>query len=316
MVITLPWEVTPTLAVGPGCAALGVGRRAWLGEFPDPATAHASLSAAAGVAPEVVAVDLHPGDPARRWAAQAGLPIRAVPRHHALVAAVLATHAVGPDEQVIGLALDHGGYGPDGATWGSEVLIAGYKDARRMSHLDYVRVAGATAARPHRLALAHLRHAGIPWDLDLPPVRACSTRERRTLAHQLETGYGCGATASLGHLLDALAALGLEGRGVGTPYPAMGLDPGTLVRAVVADLRRGTPTDEIAARVRATVVALTAEQVRRCADDTGLDVVALAGDVFDDPALTRATRKTLPGFTVLSGKPPLVLGRLLCAAAG
>jgi hydrogenase maturation protein HypF len=331
VVIMLPWSVAPTLAVGAGASALGVGLRAWSGSFPSPDAALRSLAAAAGGAPELVAVDLHPGDPARSWAARLGLPVRAVARHHALIAAVLAAHGLGPDEQAIGFAFDRGGYGPDGATWGGEVLVAGYKGARRFAHLGYVRCAGTAPDRPHRAALAHLRHAGVPWDLDLPPVRACSNRERRVLAHQLETGYGCATTSSLGLLLDAIASLlGLAtapsdrleevvenpGGGEGDPYPMVGLDPGSLVRAVVEDVRRRVPAEIVAGRVRATVAALVAQQARRCADETGLDLVVLAGDVFDDPALAAAVREALDGFTVLAGRPPLALGRLLCAAAG
>ena len=319
MVVALPWEVAPTLAAGAGWSAFGAGRCGWLGEFATRDDARTALTAAAGVTPELAAVDLHPGDPARAWAARAGLPVRAVARHHALVAATMAAHGLGPDEQVIGFAFDGGGYGPDGATWGGEVLVAGYKEFRRHAHLDYVRCAGA--GRPHRGALAHLRHAGVPGDLDLPPVRACSNRERRILAGQLESGHGCETTASVGLLLDAIAALHgpvgpAGGRDVGEPYPMLGLDPGGLVRAVVADVRAGLPAAAIDARVRATLVALVAGQARRCAQETGLDVVVLAGAVFDDPVLPGAVRRALPGFTVLTGRPPLALGQLLCAAAG
>lgn len=357
MVVALPWAVAPTLALGAGWAAIGAGRRAWLGEFASHDDALAGLCAAAGVTPELAAVDLHPGDPARGWAARAGLRLRPVSRHHALIAATMAAHGLGVDEQVIGFAFDGGGYGPDGAVWGGEVLVAGYKGFRRPAHLEYVRCVGTT--RPHRTALAHLRHAGVPWDLDLPPVRACSTRERRILANQLDSGFGCGATSSVGLLLAAIAdlhgpaaphdpeatsgvispepyptgggdsggpvragnAVNAAPRGAGgvdgdQPYPTRGLDPGGIVRAVVADLRAGVPAAVMDNRVRATLVAIVAEQARRRADETGIGVVVLAGDVFDDPALAVAARHALREFTVLAGRPPLVLGQLLCAAAG
>jgi hydrogenase maturation protein HypF len=319
VIIALPWEVTPVLAVDGTSFALGAGRRAWSGAYPDPPTALRALAARSGARPETVAVDLHPA--AARTVSGTGLPVRAVARHHALVAAVLAAHGLGPDEQAIGFAFDGGGSGADGATWGGEVLIAGYKGFRRVAHLGYVRCAGTGAGRPHRAALAHLRHAGVPWELDLAPVRACPTRERRVLARQLETGYGCEVTSSLGLLLDAVWALvGTAGPPAaapgGDPYPMVGLEPGGLVRAVVADVRRGVPAEVVASRVNATVAAAVAVQARRCAEETGLDVVVLAGDAFDDPALAGAARAALRGFTVLAGRPPLVWGRLLCAAAG
>jgi hydrogenase maturation protein HypF len=369
--LTLPWEVTPTLAVGTP-SAFGAGRQAWLADAPEALLADAADQVAVdraalpaggagrvgvdgealstggaeqvavdpeampadgaeqvgvdgdpealpdGVGPEQVAVDLHPGDPARRWAARAGLPVRAIQRHHALVAAVMAAHGLGPDDQVIGFACDEGGYGTDGATWGGEVLVAGYKGFRRFAHLAYVRCAGTTPARPHRAALAHLHHAGIRWDLDLAPVRACGNRERRVLASQLETGYGCGISSSLSLLLDALRSLtgAAPPPGAAAPFAVSGLNPGDLIRVAVGELRAGAPPDRVAARSRATIAAALAAQARRCAEETGLRTVALAGNAFDDPALTDAVRTDLPGFRVLTRTAPLSVGRLLCAAAG
>ena len=77
-----------------------------------------------------------------------------------------------------GFAFDGTGYGPDGAVWGGEVLLADYKGYRRLAQLE-VRAAGRwrpQRVRPYRMALAHLWAAGLPWDADLAPVRACPRR--------------------------------------------------------------------------------------------------------------------------------------------
>ena len=111
--------------------------------------------------------------------------------------------------QVIGFAFDGTGYGPDGAVWGGEVMLADYKGFQRISHLRYVPIAGGdiSVERPYRMALSHLRAAGIEWTSDIPAVAACPEIEQRVLRHQLETGFGVAPTSSMGRLFDAVASL-------------------------------------------------------------------------------------------------------------
>ena len=121
------------------------------------------------VSPGTLAADTHPGYQARRWAeGHATGPVELVQHHHAHVASVMAEHAVAPGREVIGFVFDGTGYGPDGAIWGGEVLVASYRTFRRAAHLRYVPLPGGDAAvrHPARVALAHLWAAGIPWDRD------------------------------------------------------------------------------------------------------------------------------------------------------
>jgi hydrogenase maturation protein HypF len=306
----------------------------------------------------VLVADLHPGYRSTGWARvhAAGRPLRLVQHHHAHIASVLAEHGVGPDEQVIGMAFDGTGFGPDGAVWGGEVLIADYKSYRRAAHVGYVPLAGGDASvlRPYRMALAHLRAAGVPWRADLPSVRACPPTERNVLAHQLETGLGCVPTSSMGRLFDAVAslaglrqivqyeaeaAIGLEGsaRSAGRiPGPAYGFelhdaaggpvvaDPGPVIRAVAADVLAGVPAAVVAARFHAAVTDLIAGVAEHCREETGLDVVALGGGVFQNTLLIDAAQHALRerGFTVLRPRllPPndggIALGQLVVGASG
>lgn len=222
--LALPFDVPPTLAVGgdlKNTCAVGDGRYAWvsqhIGDMDDLSTlealtrTEAHLEVLTGAEPGQLVADLHPGYRSGDWARAhaAGRPVHTVQHHHAHIASVMGEHGLGSGEEVIGIAFDGTGYGTDGAAWGGEVLIAGYKSFRRAAHLAYVPLAGGDTSvlRPYRMALAHLHAAGVAADRDLPPVRACPTRELTVLQHQFATGFGCVPTSSMGRLFDAVASL-------------------------------------------------------------------------------------------------------------
>ncbi|MYS18701.1 hydrogenase maturation protein HypF [Streptomyces sp. DvalAA-14] len=222
--LALPFDVPPTLAVGAdlkNTCALAEDRYAWIsqhiGDMGDLATVEAltgteeHLEHLTGVRPGLLVADRHPDYGSGRWARDhAGeRPLRTVQHHHAHIASVMGEHGVGAADQVIGVAFDGTGHGADGAAWGGEVLVAGYRSFRRAAHLGYVPLAGGDASvlRPYRMALAHLYAAGIGWDEAMPAVRACPVRERNVLAHQFVTGFGCVPTSSMGRLFDAVASL-------------------------------------------------------------------------------------------------------------
>jgi hydrogenase maturation protein HypF len=370
--IALPFDVPPMLAVGAdlkNTCALAEGRYAWLsqhiGDMDDLSTVDAltrteqHLERITGVDPRQLVADRHPGYGSTRWAHAhaAGRPVRTVQHHHAHIASVMGEHGLGAEQRVIGVAFDGTGYGTDGAAWGGEVLVAGYKSFSRAAHLGYVPLAGGDASvlRPYRMALAHLYAAGVGWDDALPAVRACPTVERDVLAHQFGTGFGCVPTSSMGRLFDAVASLAgvrhrveyeaeaavdLEGLARSAPTISAGAyafrirlsdagepavaDPGPVIRAVVADVRAGVRAELIAARFHAAVADLIADLAEVCRVQTGLDVVALGGGVFQNVVLLAGAQRALSerGFIVLRPRllPPndagLALGQLLIAASG
>ncbi|HEX2808144.1 MAG TPA: Sua5/YciO/YrdC/YwlC family protein [Kineosporiaceae bacterium] len=278
-----------------------------------------------------------------------------VQHHHAHVAAVMAEHGLDGAAPVIGIAFDGTGYGDDGAVWGGEVLLADYAGFRRYAHLDYVPLPGGDAAvlRPYRMALAHLDAAGVPWDDDLPCVAACPPAERGVLAHQLRTRLACVPTSSVGRLFDAVASIAGVRHEIGYEAQAAmelqalatraGTDPagyrlpllpaartgdpirwdaGALIRAVVADLRAGTPPGAIAGRFHRGLAAAIVAVAVHAREETGLDVVALSGGVFANVLLLRLTVAGLrdTGLQVLRHRkvPPndggLSLGQVMIGA--
>ncbi len=366
--VALPVSVPPTLAVGAdlkNTMAVAEGRYAWLsqhiGDMDDLATLSAFDSAAAhlgaltGVHPEIFVADAHPRYRSTSWAHRNadGRPVRPVQHHHAHVAAVMAEHGLDGSEQALGFAFDGTGYGPDGAIWGGEVLLADYKGFRRMAQLKYVPLPGGDVSvlRPYRMAMSYLWAAGVPWADDLPPVNACPPDERGVLLHQLETGLGCVPTSSMGRLFDAVSALAgvrqvvdyeaqaaieLEGLSraadpgvlryrfdldLAADAPAQ-IDPAPLVCAVVDDVRDGVPAGVIGARFHAAVARLVVDLAAEYA--TGTTTVALSGGVFQNALLVRTTLTALRdnGFEVITHRrvPPndggIALGQLMVGNSG
>ena len=224
MPVALPVPVEPALAVGgdlKNTFCVAEGGYAWLsahvGDMDDLATLTAfetavgHLSELTSVAPRVLVADRHPGYRSGQWAERraAGRPVRRVQHHHAHVASTMAEHGLDGSAPVIGVAFDGTGFGDDGAVWGGEVLLADYDGFRRFAHLAYVPLPGGDAAvrNPYRMALSHLRSAGIPWSDDLPCAAVCTPGERRLLERQLERGINCVPTSSMGRLFDAVASL-------------------------------------------------------------------------------------------------------------
>jgi len=360
--VALPVPVPPTLAVGgdlKNTFAVADQKYAWLsqhiGDMDDLATlsafdtAEKQLESLTGVTPEIVVADSHPGYRSTAWAHRnaCGRPVRSVQHHHAHIAAVMAEHGLDGGRPVLGFAFDGTGYGPDGAVWGGEVMLADYKGFARLAHVKYVPLAGGDVGvlRPYRMALAHLWAAGLPWDDDLPPVRACPPDERRILLHQLETGLGCAPTSSMGRLFDAVSALAgvrqvvayeaqaaieLEGMSrdcdsgsteyafdVDGDVPTAIIDPAPVLAAVVSDIRAGVAPGVIGARFHRAVAAVVVELA--CTVAPGDHTIALSGGVFQNALLLRLVSRALRenGFGVITHRlvPPndggIALGQLL-----
>lgn len=361
--VALPVHVPPTLAVGAdlkNTMAVADGRYAWLsqhiGDMDDLATlsafgsAQAHLRALTGVEPELMVTDAHPLYRSTGWAHRnAGeLPVRAVQHHHAHIAAVMAEHGYDESQQVLGFAFDGTGYGPDGAVWGGEVLLAGYKGYQRLAQLAYVPLPGGDVSvlRPYRMALAHLWAADIAWDVDLAPVAACPPDELEVLRHQLETGVACAPTSSMGRLFDAVsslagvrhvvdyeaqAAIELEGAARGADDDSAGyafavtdnvIDPAPVLTAVISDARAGVSAGVIGARFHRAVAEMVVELAIEHADPSR--AVALSGGVFQNVLLLRLVLDGLrdKGIHVITHRhvPPndggIALGQLLVGNSG
>jgi len=349
--LRLPLDApAPILAVGPelkNCVCLVRGREAFVSQhIGDLKNALATryfeeaiekLECLLQVAPAVVAHDLHPAylstRYARRRAEGAGMRLIGVQHHHAHVASVCAEH--GLEGEVLGLAMDGTGYGPDGTIWGGEVLRASATGFERLGHLAYVPLPGGDAAikRPARTAWSFLVQAfGAEEARRRRPGHLAEVADRNLrlwtdmLAKRVNTPRACG----LGRLFDAVSVLAgvcaensYEGQAAieleaaagdapddAPPYafelsePRKGggwtLETAPLIRDVVADAESGRNAATISARFHATVAAMLRDAAVRARDETGLARIALAGGCFANDRLVRllAGKLEADGFNV------------------
>lgn len=259
--------------------------------------------------PQVVAYDLHPEYLATKYALDLDVPYKiGVQHHHAHIASVIAEHGLqGP---VIGVAADGTGYGTDGAIWGCEVMVAGLTEFERRVHLDYVPLTGGEQAvrQPWRMAAAYLAQAfGDGFlDIEIPFVRQLDPSRWRPLAQMAARGINSPPTSSLGRLFDAVAALLCvrsevkyegqaaielemlaESSGYVYPFNAEGeiLDVRPMLRGIVEDIEGGVSAPQIAGRFHRSVAEMLLVACGHVRDQTGLDVVALSGGVFQNRLL-------------------------------
>ena len=302
--------------------------------------------------PTLVAHDLHPHYLSTRYArGLAGVRLIGVQHHHAHIAACLAENR--RTETCIGVALDGTGYGPDGAVWGGELLVADLAGFTRAGHFAPVRLPGGDAAvkDPGRMAAAYLyglcgedfgnqaRRLGLQY----------TPLSERILRRQLAEGLNSPLTTSAGRLFDAVAAAlnvcrlrtyegqpamelemvadetedGFYPAAVNAAPDALVLDTLAIFRGVVNDRNSGVAAAAIAARFHNSLVRLLADACALIREQTGLNLVALSGGVMQNAMLFTRLKRALArrSFEVLTHSltPPndgcIALGQVAVAAA-
>jgi hydrogenase maturation protein HypF len=301
------------------------------------------------VKPQALAHDMHPNYLATRYALERAerenIPAFAVQHHHAHIASCMAEH--GLNHPVIGVSFDGTGYGEDGAIWGSEFMVADYKNYRRAAHLEYFPLPGGDAAikRPARTALALLWSLGLEWNERLASMAEFSIEEQSILSTQLEKKINVPKTSSMGRLFDAAASLAgvrqrvnYEGQAA-IEFEALAdsaeagkylfeLKQGQVktrsaIEALVKDVLTGIPVQKISARFHNGVAEAVRETVQKISIETGIKSVVLSGGVWQNITLIRRTLSLLRdgGFEVyIHGEVPtndggLSLGQAAIAAA-
>ena len=163
------------------------------------------------VKPELIAHDLHPDFAsthlARRLAREWNIPALAIGHHHAHLAAICAEHAI--NEPLIGLAIDGTGLGPDGGSWGGELLRLDGAHCTRLGHLQTLKLPGGdrAAREPWRMAVSAMHGAGLDYRVGGWLKQHYPQYEAGPLLTMLGRNLRCPPSSSLGRWFDAVAGL-------------------------------------------------------------------------------------------------------------
>ncbi|MBU2226241.1 MAG: carbamoyltransferase HypF, partial [Proteobacteria bacterium] len=261
--------------------------------------------------PSVVACDLHPGYYSSMAAGTLGASeVIAVQHHHAHIVGCMAENGLSGD--VIGLAMDGAGYGPDGQVWGGEVLVANEMDFRRAGHISYFLLPGGEKAihEPWRIAAGLLRLSyGNDWQDVAKSLNIITDRQILGLTEKIMAGrINSPYTSSLGRLFDGVAsiiglrrkvryegqaameleALAIHAESPCLPYTiqkdkeTLTFDFAPTIKAIVEGKLAGQSQEALASVFHITLVEAFAAMANTVRQESGLTRVVLSGGCFQN----------------------------------
>jgi len=286
--------------------------------------------------PRLVCCDLHPKYNSSAVAGELGVPVLKIQHHFAhVLSCMVENDFLG---EVIGVSFDGTGYGPDGSIWGGEILRATPGGFTRAGFIrPFLQAGGDASAREGWRIAVSMLHGLFPGDEAerlAVSLGLCSGGVYRFQRTMLDRKLNCVPSTSAGRLFDAAAAiLGvrlastfegeaatalqfaaerfLESRpetGDCPRFPlvrgesgALILPTDELVRMLVRERLAGTDPGLLAWRFHAALAAMAADACKAVRAESGLDVCALTGGVFQNRLLTAMTADILrrDGFRVL-----------------
>lgn len=296
--------------------------------------------------PSLVACDLHPDYLSSQFARSLGTETLEIQHHHAHIASCMAEN--GLDEQVIGIAFDGTGYGPDGTIWGGEFLSADLRSFQRSYYFDPVPLPGGdlVTAYPWRTAVSYLhKYLGPPanWNT-LPFLSGIDPEELDLVLQAIDRNLNCPLSSGAGRLFDAVAALiglcthakfhaeapmKLESvmmKGIKGKYLVDVIENRIVFRKlfyqIIKDIHTGVDQAVISAKFHNTIVSMVLTTARSMHTESGCKKVVLSGGSFQNKYLLSVCEQLLSeqGFEVFSQSAVpsndggIALGQLAIAA--
>ena len=286
---------------------------------------------------ETVACDLHPKFTttalARQLAEENGWQLLQVQHHYAHIAALMVEHNV---EEMVGICCDGYGYGPDGESWGGEILLCSKQvpGFKRLAHLEKQPLIGGDLATRYPLRVAAgILHGKAPiedWLFQRKKHFPHGEKEIGIIFQQFRNGKGIIKTTSCGRVLDAVSAvLGIcyERTYEGEPSmklesvafqgkDVLGLKPiiegdtlntGQILEEIFQNIGKHSRRD-LAYSAHAYMAKGLAALATKQADENDVKTIGFSGGVACNEILTRVMRKQVEDahliFLVHEGIPP------------
>ena len=163
--------------------------------------------------PELIVCDKHPNYESTTIAKEISLtqniPLQTIQHHYAHALSVMAQKQLSQD--VFAVVFDGTGYGDDGELWGGEFMVCNLLDYKRVGHLKYFKLLGASKAikEPRRVALSLLFdiYGKDALSLDLPTIKAFTTQELNTHFIMWQKSLNSPNSSSMGRIFDAISSL-------------------------------------------------------------------------------------------------------------
>ncbi|MGE5307804.1 MAG: carbamoyltransferase HypF [Deltaproteobacteria bacterium] len=275
------------------------------------------------VSPRLIACDLHPDYLSTRYAQERkrrtpSLKLIGVQHHEAHAASVIAEHRISGN--VIGVCFDGIGYGTDGSIWGGEFFTGNTGGFERAAALEDMPMPGGdkATAEPYRMAASYLLSAFGPGIAKWP--RGFVRKHRDTIVPLIQVcRHGPARTSSCGRLFDAVSSLlgicdiityeaqaavrlqmAAERSSSSCAYPfsiikarPMRINAAEMIRALAADLSRGTDVPVCARKFHNGLAGVTARVCAAIRTRTGINTVCLSGGVFQNRLFLETTLSML-----------------------
>ncbi len=290
------------------------------------------------VKPQAVVCDLHPKYNSTVVAEELGYTVIRVQHHYAHILSCMTENDC--QKPVIGVSFDGTGYGTDGTIWGGEILLADYDDFTRFGSIaPFLQIGGdASAKEGWRIAVSmiygYTKDRGAAWQI-IEKLGLCSEQECKVQFTMADRRINAVTSTSAGRLFDAVSAIlgirrssSFEGEAstalefaaeeyekqnisqeydINTDeliYEADGrviLDTRLLVKQITEAKIQGEDTGKLSYMFHQVLSEMIEAACIRARKESGRNIAALSGGVFQNRLLLRLTEKRLEdaGFEVL-----------------